>query len=287
MLAAAGRRAAVLGSPIAHSLSPVLHRAAYAALGLDWVYDAIEVDAAGLPDFMSGLDDSWAGLSLTMPLKEAVLPLLDTTSRTARITGAANTVVLLPDKRVVDGRPVNRRAGHNTDVAGIVAAVRAAGATGFARATVIGAGATARSALAAAAQLGAREVRVIARRPEAAGGVLATAEAVGIACQVEGWGSAADALVADLVLSTVPGDAGRSLSDAVPARPRLLLDVTYEPWPTSLAAAWTAAGGRAVPGSQMLLWQAVRQVLLMTGTPGPVDAMAEALREALAARGTA
>jgi hypothetical protein len=104
-------RAAVLGRPIAHSLSPPLHRAAYEALGLDWTYDAVECGEDDLPALLDGLDASWAGLSLTMPLKQAVLPLLDEVSDLARDVAAANTVVLRE----------GRRAGSNTDVHGIVA----------------------------------------------------------------------------------------------------------------------------------------------------------------------
>ncbi|MGB8652666.1 MAG: shikimate dehydrogenase, partial [Mycobacteriales bacterium] len=137
-------RAAVLGSPIGHSLSPVLHRAAYAALGLqDWTYDAIEVLPEGLASFLDGLGPEWAGLSLTMPLKQAVLPLLTSASELVGITGAANTVVLRDGERV----------GHNTDVEGMVAALREAGVASCDRAAVIGAGATAASALAALHEL--------------------------------------------------------------------------------------------------------------------------------------
>jgi shikimate dehydrogenase len=268
------RRAAVLGSPIAHSLSPTLHRAAYRALGLDWSYDAIEVDAPGLPDFLAGLDTSWVGLSLTMPLKEAVLPLLDAMSPLAQATRSVNTLLLGDDTR----------AGHNTDVTGIVRAVlEAAPTANLESVTIIGAGATARSAAAAARELDARELIVVARRPEAAGDVVATAEALGIqSTRVRGWDAAAEALVTDLVISTVPGDAASSLAPGVPAAPRVLLDVTYHPWPTALARAWAMAGGTAIPGSQMLLWQAVRQVRLMTGREAPAAAMADALASALA-----
>ena len=108
------RRCAVLGSPIAHSLSPVLHRAAYDALGLDWSYDAVEVSEDGLPGFLDGLDGSWRGLSLTMPLKRTVVPLLDEMSARAAQARAANTVVL----------DAGRRVGHNTDIPGAVAAIR-------------------------------------------------------------------------------------------------------------------------------------------------------------------
>ena len=275
MLSPGARRAAVLGSPIGHSLSPALHRAAYAALGLQWRYDAIDVDAQGLPAFLAGLDDTWAGLSLTMPLKEAVLPLLSRTSATAALTASANTVVLGP----------SGAAGHNTDVIGIVSALRGCGHVGpFASTCIIGAGATARSAVAAAAELGAGELLIVARRPEAAEQVLATAAAVGVPATVRGWQHAGEALRCDLVIATVPGDAGASLAGQVPAPVGTLLDVTYWPWPTTLARAWVRGGGRAVPGSQMLLWQAARQVELMTGLPAPVPAMASALEAAMAGR---
>lgn len=264
-------RAAVLGSPISHSLSPVLHRAAYRALGLDWRYDAVEVVADRLAPFLDGLGPDWVGLSLTMPLKEVVLPLLDSVSDLAALTRSANTVLL------ADGS----RHGDNTDVSGIVAAIREAGGAGFEDACIIGAGATARSAMAAAARLGATRASVVARRPDAAQGVLQVAAALGVAARAVPWAEAADALACPLVVATVPGDAGASLVGAVPPEPGVLLDVTYRPWPTSLAAAWTRAGAVVVPGSQMLLWQAVRQVELMTGRSAPVDAM----REALAAAG--
>src|SRR3954452_17646987 len=111
-------RCAVLGSPIAHSLSPALHRAAYAELGLDWSYDAIEVDSAGLEAFVAGLGADWRGLSLTMPLKRTVMPLLDEAEAWAEASGAANTVVL----------DEGRLLGHNTDIPGAVAALVESGA---------------------------------------------------------------------------------------------------------------------------------------------------------------
>ncbi|MGH3345225.1 MAG: shikimate dehydrogenase, partial [Carbonactinosporaceae bacterium] len=128
----ARRRAAVLGSPVAHSLSPELHRAAYAALGLAWSYDAIDVDGQRLPAFLDGLDESWAGLSLTMPLKRAVIPLLDEVSGVARDVEAVNTVTFPPAPGVARGR-----AGHNTDVPGMVAALRERGVRQVASAAVL------------------------------------------------------------------------------------------------------------------------------------------------------
>jgi shikimate dehydrogenase len=256
------RRAAVLGSPIAHSQSPALHRAAYAALGLPWQYDAVEVRPEGLPAFLDGLDDSWVGLSLTMPLKETVLPLLDDVSTLATRTRSVNTVLLGA-----------RRHGENTDVHGIAKALQEVGFRSAERGLVLGAGATARSAAAALALLGVARVDVAARRAQAAAAVLEVA--AGAAGAAVPWDAAA--LDADVVVSTVPGDAAAVLAQRVPARPGLLLDVTYHPWPTRLAGAWQRAGGVVAPGALMLLWQAARQVELMTGRPAPVPVMRAAL----------
>ncbi|HEU4675326.1 MAG TPA: shikimate dehydrogenase [Motilibacteraceae bacterium] len=273
-------RAAVLGSPIAHSLSPVLHRAAYAELGLDWSYDSYDVTETDLPGFVSGLDGDVVGLSLTMPLKRAVIPLLDWVSPLARQVHAVNTVVL--------GR--GRRLGANTDVPGMVAALRERGVAGAASATVVGGGATATSALAALADLGLREAAVVVRRPEAAGELVAAADRLGVRADVRAWAEGADPaaglLARDLVISTVPGDAAAGLLPALPAAPRALFDVVYHPWPTALAAAWASAGGLVVGGLDLLVHQAVLQVGLMTGrdTAGLVEVMRAAGERALAAR---
>lgn len=259
------RRAAVLGSPIAHSLSPALHRAAYAALGLPWSYEAIEVDSAGLPEFLAGLDDTWAGLSLTMPLKESVLPLLVEVDDVARRVGAVNTV--LPG-------PQGWR-GANTDIAGIVAAVRRARPEAIHTGSVLGAGATARSAIAALVALGAAEVTVCARRPDAALAVADLARGWGLAASTSDLTPRADVLDVDLVVSTLPGDAAASWATVAGAVPGTLLDSSYHPWPTPLAAAWPRSS--VASGRDMLLWQAVEQVSLMTGLTPPVEAMAAAL----------
>ena len=261
-------RAAVLGSPIGHSLSPALHRAAYAGLGLDWRYDAIDVDAAALPGFLAGLDGTWAGLSLTMPLKEAVLPLLDRADPAVTATRAANTVV--PENGAL--------VGYNTDIDGILAALAEAGLPARPqRGLIIGAGATARSAAFALGRLGCAQVTVAARRPGPAAQVAGVARAAGAgAADPVPLGPLTD-LAADVVVCTLPADAGAGLAGRVPHRPGVLLDVTYHPWPTTLAAAWAAAGGTVVPGAAMLLWQAVEQVRLMTRMQPPVALMRAAL----------
>ena len=253
-------RAAVLGSPVAHSLSPLLHRAAYAALGLRWRYDAIETDAAGLPGLVADLGPEWAGLSLTMPHKEAVLPLLDTASELVGAVAAANTLVLR------DGA----RHGENTDVHGIVAALAEAGTTSVRRAVVLGGGATARSALAALQRLGCADpVLVVRSEPRE---TLAAADRLGLSPRVTVWEPGVlDGC--DLLVSTLPAGAADPLAAAVADVP-VLLDVVYAPRPTPLAS---GCGGVVVSGLAMLLHQAAEQVRLMTGQDPPLEAMRAAL----------
>ncbi|MGW2601656.1 shikimate dehydrogenase [Streptomyces klenkii] len=272
------RRAAVLGSPIAHSLSPVLHRAAYAELGLgEWTYDRFDVDEAALPAFLDKLDETWAGLSLTMPLKRAVMPLLDEVSSTAASVEAVNTVVFTED---------GRRLGDNTDIPGIAAALRERGVTETASAAVLGAGATASSALAALAGICAGEVVVYVRSEARAAEMREWGERLGVAVRTEDWSRAAEALTAPLVVATTPAGATDALAEAVPDRPGALFDVLYEPWPTPLAAAWSARGGTVLGGLDLLVHQAVLQVERMTGRPrAPLAAMRAAGEAALAARG--
>jgi shikimate dehydrogenase len=272
-------KAAVLGSPIAHSLSPVLHRAAYGALGLaDWTYQAIECDEARLAGLLAGCGPDWAGLSLTMPLKRAVLPLLDHTEPLAADVGAANTVVFA----------AGLRHGHNTDVPGMVAALTEAGVTAEpVSVLILGAGATARSALAAARSLGAAGVTVAARDPARAGELLAAAARLGLAVTLTSFDQPTPS-GCDLLISTVP--AGAADIHAIrlsrgELRPRHLLDVVYQPWPTPLAAAASQAGVNVTGGFALLLHQAAEQVRLMTGKQPPVAAMRAAGQAALTGTG--
>ncbi|MGN6412787.1 shikimate dehydrogenase [Flexivirga sp.] len=279
-------RAAVLGKPIAHSMSPVLHRAAYAALGMtDWSYDIRECDTASLRELVSGLGPTWRGLSLTMPLKEEALLIADSSSDVARRTGAVNTLLR-------DGRGWH---GENTDVAGIREALRDAGvrAGTVPQAVVVGSGATARSALAALAELGVPEVVFVVRRDVRAS-TLAQARDHGFRIVTVGESGgprdgAAAVLQAPLVVSTVPAGAADALADAVAAAAsagatiapgQVLLDVVYAGWPTALAATTAAYGARIVPGIEMLIHQGAAQFELMTGTPAPLDVMQRAGRSA-------
>jgi shikimate dehydrogenase len=251
-------RLAVLGSPIAHSKSPALHEAAYRVLGLDWEYSAIEVADGGLAVFLDGLDASWRGLSLTMPLKREVLPLLDERSALVEEVGAANTVLL-------EG---GTRRGFNTDVAGIVGALADAGVTSLEYVQVLGAGATAASVLAASAQLGATRVLVSARDPEKARSLEPLAASLGVELTIRPIvmmdGSM---IIPSAVISTLPGGSVIDVPYPEPIRAdAVLLDVAYEPWPSALAISWAEVGGTVVSGLDMLLHQAVAQVrVFVTG----------------------
>jgi shikimate dehydrogenase len=274
-------RAAVLGTPIAHSLSPVLHRAAYQALGLTgWSYQAIECDTARLPAVLGECGPQWAGLSLTMPLKRAVLPLLDQIEPLAREVGAANTVVFSG----------GRRHGHNTDVPGMIAALAEAGVIGASDGVpwqvtllILGGGATACSALAAARGLGAARVTVAVRDPARAQDLLAAAARLDVAVTLTGFDTPQGG-APDILISTVPAGAADIYAKRI-ARgdlvPRHLLDVVYHPWPTALADAARKAGVRVAGGFELLLHQAAGQVTLMTGKPAPLAAMRTAGESAL------
>jgi shikimate dehydrogenase len=271
-------RCAVWGSPVAHSLSPVLHRAAHVALGLTtWSYTRHEVDAESFAGALEELDETWRGLSLTMPLKDVALQAAVEASDTARETGAANTLVRVDRGWLAD----------NTDVHGITDALAAVGcdlaSDAVTEVVVVGSGATARSAVAAVAAAGAgagnlasRRVTLMVRdevRPE----TLAQARATGLEVAVATPGDWPDA---DLVISTVPPSAGLPL-DSLPTadggRPRVLLDVVYGEGPTPLQRGGQHRGWTLARGVDMLLHQATRQVTLMTGQPAPLAAMAEAL----------
>ncbi|MFI1396782.1 shikimate dehydrogenase [Streptomyces sp. NPDC020681] len=271
------RRAAVLGSPIAHSLSPVLHRAAYAELGLaHWSYDRFEVDEAGLPGFVAELDPSWAGLSLTMPLKRAIIPLLDSITDTAASVEAVNTVVLTED---------GRRVGDNTDIPGMIAALRERGVDKVETAAVLGAGATASSALAALSRICTGPVTAYVRSAARAAEMRGWGERLGVEVHIADWAEAAVALRAPLVIATTPAGTTDALAAEVPESPGTLFDVLYEPWPTVLAAGWSARGGAVVGGLDLLVHQAVLQVEQMTGlAPAPLDVMRAAGVRALEER---
>lgn len=268
--------AAVLGSPIAHSLSPVLHNAAYAALGLDgWTYRAVDCTAADLQATLRALAaEGLAGVSLTMPLKRAVMPMLESADAQAQLVGGANTVLF------GDGDDKGWH-GTNTDIQGLYAALVTAmsdvadGTT----AAVVGAGATAASAIAALSNFSLRGVEVYARRPEAASELVPIAGKVELDVTLRSWDEIGRAASASVIIATTPAGSTPGLIEAIEAEGRVdgvLFDVIYSPWPTPLATAWTAAGGRVIGGLELLIEQAALQVRLMTGREAPVGVMREA-----------
>ncbi|OON82109.1 shikimate dehydrogenase [Streptomyces tsukubensis] len=268
------RRAAVLGSPIAHSLSPVLHRAAFAALGLGaWSYDRFEIDEEALPGFLEGLGPEWAGLSLTMPLKRAVMPLLDEISDTAASVEAVNTVVLTGD---------GRRIGDNTDIPGLVAALRESGVGAVDSASILGAGATASSAVAALSGLGVQDIVAYVRSEARAAEMRGWGERLGVNVKTVDWSQAQAAFESPLVVATTPKGATDTLKERLPSEVGTLFDVLYDPWPTALAAAWQQRGGAVLSGLDLLVHQAVHQFGLFTGdSRSPLAAMRQAGLDAL------
>ena len=276
--------AAVIGSPIEHSLSPVIHRAAWAQLGIDgWEYHRLEQDTDSLPGFIAGLGADCAGLSVTMPCKQAVMPLLDVIDPLASAVGAVNTVV--PSSGVL--------AGFNTDVTGIASAVRRAcsmaGCSVPSSALVLGARATASSALAGLGELGITASTVAARRFGGPGSVVAAASRLGVSIEQVLWSDieAVDRAAhgVDLIISTLPASAADPLAERLRVREgQILLDVVYSPRDTALRRAFESAGGVVAEGTDMLVFQAGAQVQLMTGRSPDTGVMREALEEELEGR---
>jgi len=259
---AGAARLAVLGSPIAHSLSPALQGAAYRTLGLGWDYGIRDVPSDGLAAFLAGLGPEWRGLSLTMPLKRTVLPLLDTIDPVAERTGAANTVLLdwTGGTRTV--------SGFNTDVYGVAPSLRDAGGDRVHSARGLGGGGTAGSVIAALADLGGARILVSVRDVARAADLVALGRRLGTEVVLHAFGDAAGRAeeAPDVVASTLPGSAGVAVDfpdDVV--RRAVLFDVVYAPWPTPLAARWLDAGGSVVPGIDMLIHQALLQVRIFVG----------------------
>ncbi|OBK11223.1 shikimate dehydrogenase [Mycobacterium asiaticum] len=264
--ASTARKAAVLGSPIAHSRSPLLHLAAYRALGLtDWTYERIECDAEQLPGVVGGLGPEWVGLSVTMPGKFAALRFADERTARADQVGSANTLVRTP----------NGWRADNTDIDGV------AGALGPQRghALVCGSGGTAPAAVVGLATLGVAGITVVARNPDKAARLVELGARVGVATRYRGLddaGLAEEVAAAAVLVSTIPADVAAGYADTFAPIP-VLLDAIYHPWPTPLADAVAHAGGRVISGLQMLLHQAFAQVEQFTGLPAPREAMIRAL----------
>jgi len=263
-------RAAVLGRPVTHSLSPLLHRAAYAALGLDdWTYDALDIGAEDLPDLLAGLGEEWRGFSVTMPCKQAAVEVAQVVEPLPRLLRAANTLV----------RTEAGWRAENTDVTGVGMALQLAGVERVGHAAILGAGGTAAAAAVALSSLGAQHVDVVVRNADRAADVLRVLEVLGVSAGVTLIGRAE--LEAPLVVSTVPIDAQPDLLDLGWRSGHTVLDVLYAPWPTALARRVEEVGGTVIGGLEVLFWQATVQVELMTGHPAPITAMRSALDAAV------
>jgi len=266
-------RCAVLGDPIAHSLSPVLHRAGYAAVGLDWTYDAVRVPAGGLRDLVASLDGTWRGLSLTMPLKREALALADEFTARATLVGAANTLVFM------DGRIV----ATNTDLPGAAAAIRERYDGPVRSASILGAGATAASTGLALCDLGATTITLHARSPERA---RETVDAIGRhpARPTVQVGSLDDTPTGDVLVSTVPVAAQTpELVERCAVVP-VVFEVLYDPWPTPLAARVADDGRVLVSGLDLLVHQAALQFGIFTDLEAPLEVMRAAGEAELAQR---
>lgn len=272
--------AAVIGSPISHSLSPQLHQAAWEGLGLGdtWRYERRDTSVEDLPEFLGQIGEQCRGLSVTMPLKQAVIPLLDVCDPLAQTTGSVNTVI--PSAGVL--------TGFNTDVHGIVTAIRStlslSGAPAPRNALVLGAGATAASALAALASLGVARPIVAARRFGGPASILGAAGRLGIDIEEIMWYKreevARAARSVDLVISTLPAGVADDLAAIVHPKPAsLLLDVVYSPRTTALVSAFKQARAHIVDGVDMLIYQAALQVRLMTGYDPDIARMRDAVKE--------
>jgi shikimate dehydrogenase len=256
------RKAAVLGSPIAHSRSPQLHLAAYRALGLDgWTYDRIECTADQLPGLVAGFGPEWVGVSVTMPGKFAALRFADERTERAELVGSANTLV----------RTQTGWRADNTDIDGVKGALGSVAG----RAAVLGSGGTAPAVVVGLAELGVQDISIVARNGDKAAPLLDLGTRLGVDVRWVELGTPVDV---DVAVSTLPADVAAQYVDVAASTP-LLLDAIYDPWPTPLAAAVEAAGGQVISGLQMLLHQAFAQVEQFTGLPAPTEAMRAALAE--------
>jgi shikimate dehydrogenase len=259
-------RAAVLGSPISHSLSPILHRTAYEKLGIFGQYQAIEVTAEHLKEFISGLDETWTGLSLTMPLKEEVLNIADEVDNLALQINSANTLI----------RSANGWRALTTDVNGFAQALFAHGVTEFQKVTILGSGATARAA-AAACDAPHRQISIIHRSAERESSMRKSVRLAKV--DFANWGS--DLAEADLVINATPAGVADIYSEKLPDPIQgVYLEALYNPWPTKMLAKWRALGGLGIDGLDLLVHQGIDQVELMTGKSVQRAVMAPVLRMA-------
>jgi shikimate dehydrogenase len=264
---------AVLGSPISHSLSPAMHRAAYAELGLDWSYEAVEVVGGALAEFVGALGDDVRGLSVTAPLKREAAAVSHQSSGDVEQLGVANTLI------IDDGM----LSAYNTDVPGGAAALQEAGVGSPVTARILGGGATAASIALTLVRLGVEQLEFIVRNPSRAAEAEAVARGRGIAVSVRRLD---DPLIdhVDLLVSTVPHEAIDARAHEFAESAWAVFDVVYDPWPTGLARAAESAGRPVISGLDLLAHQAALQVELMTGSGVSPQLLREAALSELARR---
>lgn len=273
------RRCAVLGSPIAHSLSPLIHTRAYEVMGIadDFRYGRHEVDEAGLAGFIAGCGPEWVGLSCTAPLKHELLS-LGTPSERARLLDSGNTYLFN------DGAPLV----ENTDVTGLIGAFARAGVTGASTALLLGNGATARSALYALAEMGVGRALVLARSEVRARASLAElADTLGVELAYAPWGEVPDAAGADVLVSTVSTPLPAGVAAGLVRMVGACFEATYNHYPTDLDRAAREAGIVQVSGLDLLVGQALDQIYLMTGRTCPPEPLLEVCHAALGHPGSA
>ncbi len=261
------KHAGVAGYPIEHSLSPIIHKAGYEALGLNWNYEKYLLKEDELENFVNNRDKDFVGLSLTMPLKEKALEISDVITDLAKMVRSANTLIF-KDGKIYSG---------NTDVYGIVHALKTNRKLDLSNPAVIGSGATARSAIYALKNLGAQNVMLCARNSLTVQEVSDIAIKVGIRSQIINWEDLAKAMNASTLISTLPSKAMDKFAALGPEIPGTLLDIAYDPWPSKVALEWIFRRGFVVSGLEMLLHQACMQFELMTGLKAPIAQMRQAL----------
>jgi len=259
-------RGAVLGSPISHSLSPVLHRTAYEKLGVYGQYQAIEMQPEKLRDFVSSLDETWTGLSLTMPLKEEILSIADEVDELAVRINSANTLIRSP----------RGWRALSTDVNGFTQTLLANGVTSFNTVVILGSGATARAA-AAACDAPNRTIRIIHRSAEREAGMRKAVLLSNL--EFASWG--ADLMPADLLINATPAGVADSYSEKLDGDVQgTFFEALYNPWPTKLLSKWRALKGFGIDGLDLLVHQGIDQVELMTGKKVQRAILAPVLRTA-------
>ncbi|SKB09971.1 shikimate dehydrogenase family protein [Aeromicrobium choanae] len=266
-------RCAVVGSPISHSLSPAMHRAAYRQLGLDWSYGAFDVQDGELTEFVSEHREGWRGYSVTAPLKREAAGLAAVRDPYVEALGVANTLV------AIDGG----WSAHNTDVPGAVSALHEIGVGSLRSVRIVGAGATAASMALACRRLGAREVELRVRDTARAASTARTIEGLGLAVTVVPLHVEVLESV-DLLVNTVPDGSLAGREHGFVGATNAVFDAVYDPWPTALMRSARSEGRSLATGLDLLGHQAVLQVSLMAGDTVEPAVLVTAAMEALASR---